>query len=75
MKFSGQIFSTKSIRMNQQKFRTIFSWVQQIYLGNRRFCPTFFNFYQHFIRSFSKLSKHLNDLTKKNTSFEKKLTR
>ena len=56
--------------MDPQKVNTILDWAQPTSLRYVRSFLGFCNFYQRFIRDFSKLAKPLTSLTKKDTPFD-----
>ncbi len=56
--------------MDPQKVNTILDWAQPTSLRHVRSFLGFCNFYQRFIRDFSKLAKPLTSLTKKDTLFD-----
>ena len=56
--------------MDPQKVSTIFDWAQPTSLRHIRSFLELCNFYQRFIRDFSKLAKPLTSLTKKDTPFD-----
>ncbi len=69
-KFLGLIISIKGIQMDPQKVNTILDWVQLTSLHHVRLFFGFYNFYQCFIRDFSKLAKVFTSFTKKDTIFD-----
>ncbi len=66
----GLIISTQGIQIDPQKVNTIFNWTQTTSFYYIRSFLGFYNFYQRFIKDFSKLAKPLTSLIKKDTLFD-----
>lgn len=63
--FLGVIVSGKGLRMDPQKLEAIVNWAKPTNLTETQAYVGFANFYRRFIRDFSKISKPLVQLTKK----------
>ena len=62
-KYLGFIISTDEIKTNPEKMATINQWTPpQIVKGVQSFLG-FYNFYQHFIKNYSKVAQPLNCFT------------
>lgn len=67
--FLGVIVSGKGLRMDPQKIEAIVNWAKPTNLTETQAYVGFANFYRRFIRDFSKISKPLVQLTKKDQPF------
>ena len=67
--FLGVIVSGDGLRMDSKKVETIVNWAKPTNLTETQAFIDFANFYRRFIRDFSKLSKPLIQLTKKDQPF------
>ena len=68
-KYLGLIISTNGIKMDPSKVDAIKLWDTPTYVREVRSFIGFCNFYCRFIRSFLKIARPLNTLTKKNVKF------
>ncbi len=67
--FLKVIVLKQDLHMNSIKVKAIVNWVTSTNLKEIQDFVDFINFYQHFIKNFSKLVKSFTQLTRKNTSF------
>jgi len=70
IKYLGLIIGGGRVRMDRVKVQGVDSWQRPKTLTELRGWMGFINFYQRFIRGFSKIARVLNELTKKNVLWE-----
>ena len=68
-KFLEVLLNTDGIRMDLAKLEVILMWATPTYLKEVQAFIEFYNFYQRFIRGFSKIVKPMLKLTQKNIPF------
>ena len=67
--FLGYIISENGIGMDQEKISTVQEWKEPTTVKEVQSFLGFANFYRRFIQGYSKLTRSLNDLTKKSEKF------
>ena len=68
--FLGYIISKDGIEMDQEKIRTVLVWKEPTTVKEVQPLLIFANFYCQFTQGYSKLTRVLNDLTKKSEKFD-----
>ena len=68
--FLGVIVSTEGIKMDPRKIETILKWPKPLTLKQVQSFVGFCNFYRRFIKDFSRITKPLHQLARKDVKFE-----
>jgi len=68
--FLELLISIKELKMNSQKMQAVVDWFTLNNLTQMQFFINFCNFYQHFIKNFSKIVHSMIQLTQKKIIFE-----
>ena len=68
--YLGYVISPKGLRMDKEKIRTIKEWKEPTNVKGVQSFLGFANFYQHFIRNYSKITTPLSSLTRKEKVWE-----